>query len=166
MRTSGRPGVRKSRWLRLSAGLVITPPVSNCRQPSIHAAIFSSHDHCSRSSSGWAECILAMSGGGWSSPPSWNNRPSRWASAVAIVVLPLPETPATMRIARNWPTPGCPAIGVDASALLVVALAGFSAIALALLLQEGRHLIKKSGQVPPSDSDFDQNLKAATAWTA
>ena len=42
-----------------------------------------------------------MSDAGWSSSPSLNGHPSRWARAVAIVVLPLPETPMTTRIVRT-----------------------------------------------------------------
>src|ERR1700756_606786 len=82
----------------MSAEQVITPREPRLRRPSIHAAILVNQYHRSRTSSGWAECILADTVGS-SSSPSCNGQPSCRASAVATVVLPLPATPVTTSIA-------------------------------------------------------------------
>jgi hypothetical protein len=71
--------------------------------------------YLSRSSSGCAKCVFAMSNGGWSSSPSCKGQPSRWPSAVAIVVFPLPETPVTMRIALKSAMSAWPAVGMVGS---------------------------------------------------
>src|SRR5262249_17845758 len=143
MGSSGRASVRKSRWLRLGAEQAIMPDVPSCRHLSIKPATFSSHGHLSRSSGGWPDCSLARAAAEWSSSPSSNGQLRRWARVVAIVVLPLPERPTTMRIGRTpplsapsaftaiWHGPGraVPGAGVGRSAGFVVPVGLLSTIA-------------------------------------
>src|ERR1700684_4502900 len=57
-----------------------------------------SHGQRSSSVSGTPPRIFSMFAAGWNSPASANRQPSRAASIAPTVVLPLPDTPATMRI--------------------------------------------------------------------
>ena len=75
-----------------------------------------------------------MSDPGWSSSPSFKGQPSRCASAVAIIIFPLPATPVTMRIGRTPAISAC-------SAVEPALFAGIERVCThhaCLLLQKGR----------------------------
>ena len=80
-----------SRYCRLRAEQLITPPVSACSAS--HSPIDSSQGCRSSSSSASPAVILAMLAGGWKSSASANGTRSRWARAAPTVDLPEPETP-------------------------------------------------------------------------
>src|ERR1700689_4417908 len=65
---------------------------------SIQAVTARSHGRRSASVSGIPACILAMFAAGWNVSASANRHPRRPASSAPTVVLPLPDTPATIRI--------------------------------------------------------------------
>src|SRR5579872_7333662 len=65
---------------------------------SIQVPITCSHGQRSASVSGIPARILATFAAGWNASASANCQPRRPASSAPTVVLPLPDTPATMRI--------------------------------------------------------------------
>src|SRR5579859_6208514 len=65
---------------------------------SIQAAMARSQGQRSSSASGTPAAILATFAAGWKSSASANRQPSRPASSAPTVVLPLPDTPATITI--------------------------------------------------------------------
>src|SRR5438874_4893656 len=73
---------------------------------SIQAAMARSQGQRSVSVSGIPARILATFAAGWKSSASANRQPRRPASRAPTVVLPLPETPATITITR-FPYPSC-----------------------------------------------------------
>ena len=65
---------------------------------SIQAAMARSHGQRSSSVSGIPARIFSTFAAGWKSSASANRQPRRPASMAPMVVLPLPDTPATIRI--------------------------------------------------------------------
>jgi hypothetical protein len=57
-----------------------------------------SHGHRSSSVSGVPAVIFATFAAGWKESPSANGQPARFATRLPTVVLPLPDTPATITI--------------------------------------------------------------------
>src|SRR5215470_9436241 len=76
----------------------MTPDPPACAHSSIRLAIWLSQGIRSLSVSGTPRAILAMFAAGCSWSPSVKGQPSRLATRAPTVVLPLPDTPATITI--------------------------------------------------------------------
>src|ERR1700733_82454 len=98
IRACGRPSSSSSRKAGLIAEHVTTADSPRAMRSSIRAVMARSHGWRSASVSGIPAAILAMFAAGWNASASANGHPRRAASASPTVVLPLPDTPATIRI--------------------------------------------------------------------
>jgi hypothetical protein len=86
----------------LSAEQVITPDSPSAILVSIQPPTARSHGWRSSSVSAMPARILAMLGSGWKVSASAKRQCSRPASSAPTVVLPLPATPATIRITGGF----------------------------------------------------------------
>src|SRR6202035_5833159 len=94
---------------RLSAEHVTTADWFAAVRASIQSVIACSHGSRSASVSGMPACILATIASGWKVSASANRQRRRPASSAPTVVLPLPATPATIRI-TGVTIRACPAL--------------------------------------------------------